>query len=640
MKGTSMHPRLKRTISGAAAFAVTAGAASTLLSTPAAYAAGANAGPSQIIDPATGNPVNTGGSATPFTLKLPAGAACTGDSANANYRVFSYMVPVTTDPSTLTFGSAGPTAAPGEFRAPLYKTTGSPYVNVSTSNAVPAGGPGQIIQPLPAFDYKVFGPGIVPSGAYNIGIACTLGPAGPTQEDRYWNTVETVTTDTADSPSQIRWDFGAVPAAPVLNTVTPGNTSLTASYTAATATPAATTYTITATPPSGPPVTATGTSTTGTVAGLTNGTAYSVTVSQANSTGTSPASNAISATPAAPPHPAVTNLTATPGTGKVDLSWTAPADAATTAPTGYSVTNSPAGGTTTVTGTTASVTGLTPGTPYTFTVTANYAAPPGGTAATTGPVAPLASQVITQNLTVTRPTGALVFTQVCGANGSLAAEAATANGFPALTAVPAASPAAGAGAPTLGNLPGGAADPMFPQYPYPQNADGTPAPNYPTNCGVALGIAKFISSGPGGGKFFAASGVLNQVTVVDTRDTDIGWTANGNMGYFSAGPGKTFSGSQLGWSPARTSDTAAFTDSDGVTYDQVTNPGAAVLPNTPNATGLSSGRALGTAAALAGTSPNLTGGLGIATFDARLKLLIPVTAKSGSYSGTLTISAI
>jgi hypothetical protein len=33
-------------------------------------------------------------------------------------------------------------------------------------------------------------------------------------------------------------------------------------------------------------------------------------------------------------------------------------------------------------------------------------------------------------------------------------------------------------------------------------------------------------------------------------------------------------------------------------------------------------------------------GLGIGKLDARLKLLIPITAKSGQYTGTLTITAV
>jgi len=636
-----MRSRLKRLVGGAAACAIAAGTVSILASATPAFALGVSGGAATILSGGgSATPLNSGNSNTPFHFGLPNGAACTGDGI-AGYRVNSYMVPVGINPNTITFDSNGPVPVAGEFRSTFYDLGQSPYVQIQPANAVPAGGPGPIIQPITDFNFAVFSPAGFPltPGVYNVGIACTIGAPGPTQEDKYFNTVMTLTANAADpGPAKVTWVSGAVPSAPVLNTVTPNNGTLTANYTATAATPAATSYTATATPASGPAITGTSASPTATtISGLTNGVAYSVTVTQTSTAGTSAPSNAISATPAAAPHPPVQNLTATPGVGKVDLSWTAPADAGTTAPTGYTVTNSPAGGTTTITGTTASVTGLTAGTPYTFTVTATYATAPAGTPAVTSPVAPTASQVLMQNLTVTRPVGALVFTQVCGRNGAIAADTTATIGFPSgsLPAVAASLPAADV-APTFSGAP----DPKFSEYPYPQNPDGTPAPNYPTNCGVALGNAKFVASGPGAGQFFAASGVLNQVSVADTRDTDIGWTANGAMGAFTSGPGKTFSGSQLGWTPVRTSDTGAFTDSDGITYDQVTNPGAVVLANTLNATGLSSGRALGTAAALAGTTPNFTGGLGIAAFDARLKLLIPVTKKSGIYTGVLTISAV
>lgn len=614
----------KRALSGMTALAVVASAAS-ILNPSAALAAGVSAGPGQVVNPVGGAPLNSGGSATDFTIKLPTGAACAGDSADGGYRVSSYMVPSTVDPSTLTFDAAGPV---GSGFKPLYDTTGSPYVVQQTAAADTAGGPGPIIG-IPAFDYGVWTPGDIAAGAYNIGIACTLGPAGPTQMKEYWNLQKTFSASASDSPAGVTWIVGALPQAPVLSSVTAGNAALTANYTSTPSDPATTVYTVRATPTGGG-TTVTGTSaspTSTTVSGLTNGTPYSVTVTATNAVGESAQSNALTGTPDQAPHPAVQNLTATPGTGKVDLAWTAPADAGTTAPTGYTVTNSPAGGTTTVSGTTAEVTGLTAGTVYTFTVTATYASPPAGTPASVQ-ATPLASQVLVEDITVTRPNGALVFTQICGKNGALDAETTATTGFPAgsLPAVPAAGPG------TAPTLDGGSPDPKFPEYPYPENADGTPAPNYPTHCGVALGNAKLVKKGPGAGQFFAASGVLNQVTIVDSRDDDIGWTANGTMGAFSAGAGKSFSGSQLGWSPKKTSDTGAFTDSNGTTYDQVVTGGAAVAPNTANIDGLSSGRALGSAAANAG--------LGIAELDARLKLLIPITAKSGTYTGTLTISAI
>jgi hypothetical protein len=42
----------------------------------------------------------------------------------------------------------------------------------------------------------------------------------------------------------------------------------------------------------------------------------------------------------------------------------------------------------------------------------------------------------------------------------------------------------------------------------------------------------------------------------------------------------------------------------------------------------------------AGTPSNRTGGRGVAVADARLKLALPVTALSGNYEATLTITAI
>src|SRR5687768_17333907 len=68
-----------------------------------------NAGPAIVVGVGptglpTGAPLDEGGSATPFTLQLPVGAACTGDSASSDYRVQSYMVPSAVDPNTLTFG--------------------------------------------------------------------------------------------------------------------------------------------------------------------------------------------------------------------------------------------------------------------------------------------------------------------------------------------------------------------------------------------------------------------------------------------------------------------------------------------------------------------------------------------------------
>jgi len=178
-----------------------------------ASAAATNAGNAQVIDPTTNQPLASGGSSTDFTLKLPSGAACTGDSATGQYKVQSYMVPSSVDPGTLQYGSAGPqpTATGSNFKEPLYDTTGTAYVNQQTANATNSGGPGPIIN-IPTFNFEVFtNPPQIPAGTYNVGISCTLGPASTTQVDKFWIVQFVVTTDPADSPAQIHWTAQAAP---------------------------------------------------------------------------------------------------------------------------------------------------------------------------------------------------------------------------------------------------------------------------------------------------------------------------------------------------------------------------------------------------------------------------------------------
>ncbi|MDQ6927552.1 MAG: fibronectin type III domain-containing protein [Actinomycetota bacterium] len=406
--------------------------------------------------------------------------------------------------------------------------------------------------------------------------------------------------------------YAGQPGAPAAS-ATGGNTTATVTWTApaSTGNAAITNYTVTFTGgPSTPasPVTVSGTTLSQAFTGLTNFSTYTATVQAQNTAAdgsthfVSPASAPATVTPA-PPGP--TNVSGVPADQKVDLTWTAPAGPT---PDEYEVTASPAPATppaARLTGSSAtsySFTGLTNGTPYTFTVRARYGTSFGSASAPSAAVAP-AGALITQTITVTRPQGALILTQVCGAKGS------THTG-------------------TAPTLPGGAVDPNFDpvagEYPYPPNF----TPNYPTNCNVNLGTSKLIATGPGANQFFDAKGDISQVTVTDFRDTDPGWTVTGRMGNFVSGP-NSFSGNQLGWTPAAT-DAAPFTDGAGNTYDQTAVPGGVVAPNTNP--GLGAGQEL--AHAVAGS------GEGRARLDAALDLWIPVSAKAGSYTGTLTITAV
>jgi len=155
-----------------------------------------------------------------------------------------------------------------------------------------------------------------------------------------------------------------------------------------------------------------------TITGLTNGTSYSFTVTATNGVGTGPASTASNTvTPAGLPG-APTGVSAVAGDGQALVSWTAPGNNGS-AITGYTVSWS--GGNQACTASPCTVSGLSNGTPYSFTVTATNAIGTGPSSA--------ASNVVTPGPTVPdAPTG--VNATAGNAQATLTWTAPAANGSP------------------------------------------------------------------------------------------------------------------------------------------------------------------------------------------------------------------
>lgn len=156
-------------------------------------------------------PLTEGDTNTVFSLRLPPGSVCPGDSANDDWRVQSFIVPAATDLAALRYGSTRPR---GEFMYGLYTTEGRPYVQVLLSQNPSPGQPGQILNP-PPLSFGTFTPDLLPVGRYKIGIACSYYEVGA----KFWD-VEIVLSENRDvEPGQRTWALALSDETAITNTV-------------------------------------------------------------------------------------------------------------------------------------------------------------------------------------------------------------------------------------------------------------------------------------------------------------------------------------------------------------------------------------------------------------------------------------
>ena len=485
-------------------------------------------------------PSNTGGLALSYTVtSYPGGITATGTGTTLSLTgltdgvSYTFSVTATNADGTSTASAASSSVVPTS-------TPGAPTVTgvmAGGGQAVVAFTPPSNTGGLPITAYTVTSS---PGGFTATGTISPITVSGLTNGVSYTFSVTATNADGAGAASaaSIASTPSAPPSAPSVTTVTPGNGQATVAFTA----PANTgglpinSYTVISSPGG---ATATGSGSPITVMGLTEGVSYTFSVTANNADGASAASASSAAVvPSAIPSSASIASVVT-SDGQATVTITPPAITGGL-PLTYTVSSIPGGITTTGTGPTLTLSGLTDGVPYAFTVTASNADGSSAVSAASTPVTPTAPPSAPTVTSVTTGNGSAVVAFAAPSNtGGLAITSYTVTSSPAgLTATGTSSPitvpgltngvsytfavtatnADGAGAAsTSSSAITPTAPPSAPVVTSVTPGDGQATVVFtpPTNTG-GLPIASYtVTSSPGG---FTATGATTPVTVTGLMD--------------------------------------------------------------------------------------------------------------------------
>lgn len=131
-----------------------------------------------------GDPLRGGDRSTPFIVRLPEGAACPGDSANDQWRVNTFLIPIEQNPLDVLFGSSGPEPPWTSGMYPLFDNRTNLPIVFSMLRRNPAPGSPGLIESVPETGFSVVSDNQFPGGNYRLGISCQYFA----QTTQYWDT--------------------------------------------------------------------------------------------------------------------------------------------------------------------------------------------------------------------------------------------------------------------------------------------------------------------------------------------------------------------------------------------------------------------------------------------------------------------